>query len=170
MMKPDVFLSLGSNHHPEQNLRHGVLLLQEQCEVLEVLRVSSLYRTPPAKGARLPYYNAALLLHTDLAPLDLKINVLREIEREVGRVHDPQSKEQLVALDLDIVLWGDFVMDYGDKPWQVPDPDLLLYAYVTVPLAEIAPDALHPETGQSLAEIAAGLNQSGIERLPLLAI
>jgi 2-amino-4-hydroxy-6-hydroxymethyldihydropteridine diphosphokinase len=156
------YLLLGSNADPEINLARAVRRLRDFCDVLSV---SSLYRTKAAGettgGA--DYLNAAVKVSTTLSPADFKVTVLRKIEDELGRQRETQRS--IVPIDLDIALWGDTALEYGDKPWRVPSPDIVRHAYAAVPLADIAPDAVHPQTGQTLWEIAATLDASGVENV-----
>ncbi len=56
-------------------------------------------------------------------------------------------------IDLDIAFYGDRVLEVAGKV--IPDPDVLRFAHVAAPLADVAGDWIHPQTGQTLAEIAA---------------
>lgn len=161
--EPPVFVSLGSNIEPETNLAEATRLLSSKCNVLAV---SSLYRTAPQGfHEQADFLNMAVKLTTLLSPESLKTDVLDWIERELGRVRDPNNKNAPRTIDLDISLWGDHVFEYGAKPWRVPDADIVRFAHVAVPLAEIAPDFLHPTEGVTLAEIAARFDRQGIERV-----
>ncbi|MBZ0275749.1 MAG: 2-amino-4-hydroxy-6-hydroxymethyldihydropteridine diphosphokinase [Anaerolineae bacterium] len=156
------YVSLGSNIEPERNLAQAVRLLRTKCAVLAV---SSVYRTPPQGYTDQPdFLNMAVKISTTLAPYAFKTDVLGWIERELKRVRDPLNKNAPRTIDLDISLWGDEVLDYGPKPWHVPDPDISRFAHVAVPLAELAPEYVHPERGQTLAAIAAGIDTTGMVR------
>jgi 2-amino-4-hydroxy-6-hydroxymethyldihydropteridine diphosphokinase len=150
----EIFLSLGSNIHPAENLKAALALLRERCAVVDC---SSVYRTPP-QGDRnqADFLNMAIQVRTSLSPEQFKTLVIGDIEAN--------NKNAPRTIDLDISLWNDAVLDYGEKPWHIPEPDLIRYAHVAMPLAEIAPDYVHPETGQTLAQIAATLDSSSIER------
>lgn len=166
MISPDapVFVALGSNIEPERHLAQAVRRLAMHCELLGV---SSVYRTPPQGFADQPdFLNLAVMLRTPLTPADFKRQVLDVIERELGRQRDPHNKNAPRTIDLDIALWGDGVFEYGDKPWRVPDPDILRFAHVALPLAELAPDFLHPVERVPLSAIAARF-QTRFERFPL---
>ncbi|HEX2906215.1 MAG TPA: 2-amino-4-hydroxy-6-hydroxymethyldihydropteridine diphosphokinase [Phototrophicaceae bacterium] len=153
MTSPEVYVSLGSNIEPEKYLAAAVRYLREKCEVLAV---SSVYRTAPQGYVAQPdFLNMAVCLQTTLQPDTFKARILDWIERELGRVRDPNNKNAPRTIDLDISLWGDGVFEYGTKPWRVPDPDILRFAHVILPLAELAPDFVHPVAGVRLAEIAA---------------
>ena len=165
MTKPAVYVTLGSNINPFENIKRAVQLLREQCEVLAV---SAVYRTPPQEfTAQADFLNACVKLHTDQTPLDFKLKVLRNIEVQLKRQRDSNNPAAPRTIDLDITLWGDGVLEYGDKPWHVPDEDILKYAYVALPLANLWPTGVHPITGQTYATIAAELDQTGIEALDL---
>ncbi len=165
MTSPDVYIVLGSNINPRENMQRCVQLLREQCTVLAV---SSVYRTPPEEYAdQDDFLNAVVKLHTELSPVEFKRQIIGGIEQALHRVRDPNNIAGPRTIDLDISLWGDGVFDYGDKPWHVPDSDILNYAYVTVPLAELAPDLQHPQTGERIADIATRLDATGIEKIDL---
>jgi len=168
-MDNHVYILMGSNHRPAANLRLGVRAL---AEIGEVQAVSSVYQSPPAGADESDgphpdsYLNAAVLLVTSLNPEALKAR-LRAIEDRCGRERQDARgrKSRSVTLDLDIVLFNRDRLDIAGSP--VPDPDILRHGHVAVPLAEIAPDFIHPETGTTLREIARQfLATPGLVRLP----
>jgi dihydroneopterin aldolase/2-amino-4-hydroxy-6-hydroxymethyldihydropteridine diphosphokinase len=162
---PIVYVSLGANIEPEHNLAQAVRWLRQKCHVLAL---SSVYRTPPQGFSDQPdFLNMAVQLTTLLTPITLKQTVLDWIEGQLGRQRDPTNKNAPRTIDLDISLWGDAVFEYGDKPWRVPDKDILHFAHVAVPLAELAPAYLHPIEGVTLAVIAARFAAQPLQRLPL---
>lgn len=159
------FISLGSNIQPAHNLARAVSLLRQQADVLAV---SHAYRTPPQGfHDQADFLNCAVQLRTPLTPFALKHEVLAQIERELKRVRDPNNKNAPRTIDLDISLWNNDILDYGEKPWHIPDSDILRFAHVAVPLAEIAPDYLHPLDGHTLAHIAARFADAHFEKIPL---
>ena len=163
MTNATVYLSLGSNIQPEQNLDKAIRLLRTRCEVVAL---SSLYRTPPQGFTeQADFLNMTVRITTDLEPITLKKEVLDWIESELGRQRDPLNKNAPRTIDLDISLWDEAVLEYGDKPWRVPDPDILRFAHVTVPLAELAPDYVHPLEKITLAHIAGRLSQANMTKL-----
>ena len=159
------YISLGSNIAPEENLAAAVKLLRQSCRVLAI---SSVYITAPQGYADQPdFYNMAVKAATALAPAEFKAQVLDQIETQLNRVRDPHNKNAPRTIDLDLSLWDDASLDYGERPWHVPDKDIVRFSHVAVPLAEIAPDYMHPETGETLSRIAARLGASGLRRTPL---
>lgn len=160
-----IYLSLGSNIEPEQNLNAAIKLLREHCDVLDV---SPVFRTAPQGYTDQPdFLNMAVSVQTRLPmpPHEFKLRVIGRIERELGRVRDPNNKNAPRTIDLDIAFWNDEHFDYGDRPWQVPDPDILRFAHVAVPLAMMDPFFMHPVTGQTLAEIADSFDTSAMQRV-----
>lgn len=139
-----VFVLLGSNINKEVNLPTAVSLLRQQCQVVAV---SAIYETVPVGLKEQPnFWNTAVLLTTPLTASQLKTQVLTPIEQQLDRQRTA-DKNAPRTIDLDIVLFNE----------QVLDNDLLKFPHVAVPMAELAPDMLHPETAESLSTIAARL-------------
>ena len=160
-----VYLSLGSNIDPEANLKAAIRLLQQQTRVLAL---SSVYRSAPQGFAdQADFLNMAVLLRTALMPGPFKQEIIAGVEAALGRLRDPGNKNAPRTIDLDIALWDDAVFDYGAKPWHIPDPDIPRFAHVAVPLADLAPDYIHPESRRTLAQIAAALDSSTLRRVAL---
>lgn len=165
MTRPDVYIVLGSNIAPEANMVKAVQYLRQHCEVLAV---SSVYRTAPEEFYdQDDFLNAALKIHTSLEAVAFRQIVGGGLEQFLKRVRDPNNRAGPRTIDMDISLWGEEIFEYGPKPWRVPDKDILRFAYVAVPLAELSPDFLHPETGQTLQAIADSLDASGVEKTTL---
>jgi 2-amino-4-hydroxy-6-hydroxymethyldihydropteridine diphosphokinase len=160
-----VYVSLGSNIEPETNLKQAIQLLRTRSKIQVI---SSAYRTAPQGFLeQADFLNMAVCVETTLDPTPFKKDVLDWIERELGRVRDPQNKNAPRTIDLDISLWDAAVFEYGDKPWRVPDPDISKFAHVAIPLAEIAPDYMHPIEQITLSKIAARFDASAFERFVL---
>lgn len=155
----DAYLILGSNIDKERNLPEAVRLLRE---LTTVVAVAGVYETAPVGLLEQPvFWNTAVLIHTPLSPAAIKVQILSEIERRLGRVRQV-DKNAPRTIDLDIVLFNDAVGEYdaGDGRLRpIPDPDLLKFAHVAIPIAELAPDLPHPMTGEPLRVIAARLRQ-----------
>ena len=144
-----VFISLGSNIEREVNLPASVRLLAQRCHLLAA---STVYETlPVGMEEQANFFNAAVLVETPLGPSEFKREVLLPIERELGRVRT-ENKNMPRTIDLDLALFNDEILEYDGH--HIPDPDLLRFAHVTVPIADIAPGLSHPETGERLQDIA----------------
>ncbi|MBN2053945.1 2-amino-4-hydroxy-6-hydroxymethyldihydropteridine diphosphokinase [bacterium] len=153
-MSESAFIALGSNIQPDH-------YLVEACRNLErlgaIIARSNVYRTK-AVGPRpqADFLNAAVLLRTGLTPLALR-EQLRIIE---AHLHRRRGKDRYAprTIDLDLCMYGGMILEVDDLI--LPDPDTLRYAFLAVPMAELAPDFIHPANGQSLAAIAARFDAS----------
>jgi 2-amino-4-hydroxy-6-hydroxymethyldihydropteridine diphosphokinase len=144
-----VFLSLGSNMDKEKNLPAAVAMLRQFCHVIAV---SSAYETAPVGLVdQANFLNAAVLIETDLDAVSLKRDVLVHIERTLERRRQT-DKNAPRTIDIDLTLFNDDSLQVGSR--RIPDPELLQFSHIAIPIAELAPDLRHPQTGQTLAEIA----------------
>ncbi len=152
-----VFLLLGSNIDKETNLPAAIAMLRNICSVLEL---SSVYETVPmGLKEQSNFFNMAVSIETELDPCQIKRQIIQPIEIELQRQRKA-DKNAPRTIDLDIVLYNDEAFDYipgNGRLHHLPDPDILRFAHVAVPVAELAPDKIHPETGQPLSQIAAAL-------------
>lgn len=156
-----VLLSLGSNVEPVTHLPLAVEGLGARFSLVAVSRV---YRAEPVGAPDAPtFLNAAVAIETDLPPAELKFGHLRPLEAELGRVRtsDPNAPR---TIDLDIALAGELIVADAASGIEIPDPEILTRAHVALPLADLAPDAVHPVTGTTLGEIARPLRaEAGIQ-------
>lgn len=144
-----VFLSLGSNIEPEVHLPAAVRLL---AAVGEVVAVSPVYESVAVGDPTQPHFlNGAVILIVALSPNDLKERLMA-IEQALKRQRsaDPNAAR---TIDLDIALFNRDVLLLGKR--HIPDPDILTQPYLALPLADLRPDFVHPETGQTLRALAA---------------
>ncbi|MFO7697455.1 MAG: 2-amino-4-hydroxy-6-hydroxymethyldihydropteridine diphosphokinase [Anaerolineae bacterium] len=152
-----VFVLLGSNLDAEQNLRRAVALLGEQ---LALLSISPVFESAPVGYSEQPcFLNAVLEIETALAPARLRNGVLRPVETALGRVRT-RNKFGPRTIDLDIVLYGDRVLICGGR--RIPDPDLVRQPHMAFPMASLAPDLGHPETGETMQTVASRLPSGSI--------
>lgn len=168
-----VVIALGSNIEKEQNLPRAIALLREMCEVTAV---SPIYETEPVGLLNQPnFWNAAVLIQTDLGASEIKQQIIGTVETALKRVRQA-DKNAPRTIDADIVLFNDgvFAYDGGDgRLRHVPDPDLIKFAHVAVPVADLLPNLPHPETGEPLAELVKRLLVEVIEehgRSPLTPV
>ena len=145
----EAYLSLGSNIDPERNL---LATVRELARYGRVVRVSSVWESPPEGVADQPYFlNAALLLETPLSAAELKERAIAEIEAHLGRKRSVDRNAPR-TIDIDIMLFNHDCLTLGRRT--IPDAEVLERPFVAIPLAEIAPDYRHPVTGETLAVIA----------------
>jgi len=141
---PRAYIGLGSNLGDRAaNLDAAVAALDATRGITVVVR-SSVRETEPLDAPPPAYLNAVVAVETSLPPRDL-LAACQRIEEDLGRTrpfrHAPRT------IDLDILLYGDVVMDTPDLV--LPHPGLLR-PFVIEPLLEIAPGLVHPATGLPL--------------------
>ncbi|MBN1230679.1 MAG: 2-amino-4-hydroxy-6-hydroxymethyldihydropteridine diphosphokinase [Anaerolineales bacterium] len=141
-----VVLSLGSNIEPEKNLAVAVGILEGK---VKVISRSSIWKTAPVGMSGNSFLNGAILIETELSAEDLKLNVLRWIENNMGRKRT-ENKFSDRVIDLDIVVYDGIVMD--EQLWE--------RAYLAVPVAEIMPEVERGERKISLVNLAVVLKRS----------
>jgi 2-amino-4-hydroxy-6-hydroxymethyldihydropteridine diphosphokinase len=141
---PTVYVGAGSNVAPERHLACAVAELTRR---FPGARFSHRYRNRAAEGGGSDFVNMAASFDTQLAPAQLRV-ALRAIEGRCGRVRDGTNA---VALDVDLLLYGDLV--HADAALTLPRPELLTRAYLLGPVAELAPELTYPGTSQTLAEL-----------------
>ena len=157
-----VYVCLGSNIEAESNLPAAVRMLDRYGEVTAA---SAVYETIPVGfAAQANFLNAAVLFET-ARPLDAVLGeVVPAIERALGRRRDPANPNGPRTVDLDVALFDD-VVTAGDSR-ELPDPDILKYPFVAIPLAELDPGYVHPTDGRTLAAIAAGFDVAAGDMRP----
>jgi 2-amino-4-hydroxy-6-hydroxymethyldihydropteridine diphosphokinase len=154
------YIGLGSNLGDRMaTLRTAVRRLES---LGRVTRVSRLYETEPVGYLEQPrFLNAVVVLDTALAPVDL-LHGLLGIERDLGRVRSFPNAPR--TLDLDLLMVDNVILDIPEMT--LPHPRLHERAFVLVPLAEVAPDLVHPGSGKTLPELLNSLpDQSAVEVL-----
>lgn len=141
---PRVYVSIGSNIEREKNIRGAVHALRNR---FGTLLISSVYETTAVGFEGDPFYNLVLAFDTDLSPRAVA-DALREIETAHGRTRG-EAHFAARTLDLDFLLYGDAVV--REETLSLPRAEILKYAFVLGPLAEIAPDLRHPVSGETYA-------------------
>lgn len=142
-----VYIALGSNlGNKRRNLVTAAALLAERAG--EVGAISSFYETEPwGFESEHSFLNAALMLETTLAPLDL-LRLTQEVECELGRTAKTDSVYHDRLIDIDLLLCGEEVIDQPGL--QIPHPLMHRRAFVMTPMAEIAPAVVHPVLGKTM--------------------
>jgi 2-amino-4-hydroxy-6-hydroxymethyldihydropteridine diphosphokinase len=157
-----VFLGLGANFGDRMaNLVRAVEELKTAG--VRVVQSSSVYETEPVGGPpdQDSYLNAAIEVATSLTPREM-LDLCKKIETDLGRVPGPRWGPR--RIDVDILLWGDRVVDEPDL--EIPHVEMANRAFVLGPLDEIAPEVYNPQIGRTVHELAIQLrDMKGVERL-----
>jgi 2-amino-4-hydroxy-6-hydroxymethyldihydropteridine diphosphokinase len=146
-----VQLSLGSNLGDRASLLQAALRSLSAAEGVTVLSHSHCYETEPIGFKAQPaFLNMAVEIETALEPLEL-LNTVKAIETQIGRQQSNRWGPR--EIDIDIILWGD--TRYESERLTLPHKDFRQRAFVLIPMAEIAPNAVDPVTGETVAALAA---------------
>lgn len=140
-----VYLGLGSNVSPEANLGLAIRELEKR---YGELAMSATYRSAAVGFDGADFLNLAVCLQTEDSPLAI-CDAVGLIHDLAGRVRGSDKWESR-TLDIDLLLYDDLVID--ERPVRVPREDILRYSFVLRPLAELAPDQVHPVTGMTMLE------------------
>jgi 2-amino-4-hydroxy-6-hydroxymethyldihydropteridine diphosphokinase len=142
----DVYISAGSNVAPEENLRRAC---RELARRFGKLQVSGVYRNP-AVGFKGDDFLNLVLRFRSAEPPEAIVAELERLHGLAGRVRGPDPFSPR-TLDLDLLLYGSAVIK--DPKIRVPRDDIRKYGFVLGPLAELAPELRHPETGEPMSEL-----------------
>ena len=143
---PVVYVAAGSNVAPRENLARAVAALRHE---FPGVRFSSWYRNRAVGFEGEDFINLVAAFDTEL-PLPQVLARLHAIEELCGR---PRAAPRWAprSMDLDVLLYGDLVCD--EPTVKVPRPDLLKRAYMLGPLAQLAPQLLHPTEHTTIGEL-----------------
>jgi 2-amino-4-hydroxy-6-hydroxymethyldihydropteridine diphosphokinase len=143
-MLTEAFVGLGSNIDPEHHLNVALEKIQDRLMLVEI---SPVYRNAAVGFTGNDFLNLVIRLQCAGGPVALEKN-LSEIEQASGRQRTSLSTaaEEIMSrtLDLDLLLYGSVV----DPDLGLPRSDVLRYAFVLRPLAELSPELVHPVTGR----------------------
>jgi 2-amino-4-hydroxy-6-hydroxymethyldihydropteridine diphosphokinase len=144
----EAYISVGSNIDPEKNIPEA---LEKLKKYVRVKAISTFYRTIPIGRPEQPaFLNGVWQIDAEQTARELKFHVLRQIESELGRVRT-EDKYAARTIDLDIVLYGDMVINEPDL--HIPDPDIRQRPFIAVPLLDLAPRLVLPDTGELLSSL-----------------
>ena len=144
----EAYISVGSNIEPEKNIPEA---LEKLKKYVRVKAVSTFYRTMPiGRPEQSVFLNGVWQIDAEQTARELKFDVLRQIEAELGRVRT-EDKYAARTIDLDIALYDDMVIDEPDL--RIPDPDIRQRPFIAVPLLELAPLLVLSDTGELLSSL-----------------
>jgi 2-amino-4-hydroxy-6-hydroxymethyldihydropteridine diphosphokinase len=136
-----IFIAVGSNIDPSKNIAVSLLELKN---LVQILAISNFYRTAAVDRPYQPdFLNGVIKIQTALDPRKLKFDILRKTEDQFGRL---RSADKFAArtIDLDVILYGDLIID--EPGLILPDPAIRRYPFVAIPLLELAPGLILPDT------------------------
>ncbi len=154
------YLCLGSNMgEREENLCQALTLLSQEVNLEDI---SSVYETEPVGYKEQPsFLNLVCRITTKLRPEEL-LHLAKEIEAKMGRV--PSFPNSPRPIDIDILFYDNKIVKTQNLT--IPHPRLQERAFVLIPLAEIAPDLVHPKLDKGIAELAKNVKgQNGVRKL-----
>ncbi len=145
---PIVFIGIGSNlGKREENCKSAISLLEKNS--IEITKRSSMIETEPWGITDQPkFINMAIEAKTDLEPNEL-LELLKKTESETGR--QPGIRWGPRAIDLDILFYDDLIFKTDEL--EIPHPGIAEREFVLKPLAEIAPDKVHPALKKRIREL-----------------
>ena len=118
----------------------NILLVKDHLDLLFDVTYSSIYKTPAEGFIGEDFLNRVCKFETEMNPYEIR-RILKEIEKDMGRTIDQKGMSNRV-IDLDLILYGDF--EINDLELEIPSADIEKYKFVLEPLAEIAPNFIHP--------------------------
>jgi 2-amino-4-hydroxy-6-hydroxymethyldihydropteridine diphosphokinase len=142
-MNYPVYILMGSNILPGENIRAAYGLLAKQ---VQIVAWSSVWETPAVGSTGPNFLNLALELSTSLRPDELKHQTLRPLETQLGRVRT-SDKNAPRTIDLDILIYDRIIME--TNIWSL--------AHIACPLADLLPDLRQPNNNLTLYQVAAML-------------
>lgn len=150
-----VYVGIGSNIEQEKHIRISAQSLMqsfgEECR----LQLSPVYKTQAVGFDGDDFYNLVASFYTRLSPVEVEKN-LKAIEHKNGRRRE-QNKFSARTLDIDLLLYDQEIIHTSEI--SIPRDEIEKYAFVLSPLADLAPELVHPETHKTMSEMWHKLKQ-----------
>lgn len=159
IMAHTVYLALGSNLG--DRYKHLADALQYLRGTINIERISSVYETEPVGYLEQPaFLNLVCQGTTNLSPQDL-LKFVKDTEVHLGRQQTFRNGPRVI--DIDILLYDD--LRVREEQLTVPHPRMAERAFVLVPLVEIAPNAIEPNSKQTTQALLAAISQQGVRKV-----
>jgi len=145
-----VYLGLGTNiGDKEHNLNVAIIALSQEVGLL--MRQSEFYVSNPwGFDSENKFLNAVVLVETNLSPFDLLAKT-QELERNIGRATKSINGYSDRLIDIDILFYDNLIID--QPTLKIPHPHIVERDFVLIPLAEIAPELVHPVVGRKIIDL-----------------
>ena len=149
-----VYIGFGSNIGDRLTHIQNAIDALSKTEGITLQKISSIYQTDPVGyETQAQFLNGVAAIQIDLPPLSL-LHTLKDIETSVGRQHRIRWGPR--EIDLDILMYGDLCLQ--TEKLVIPHPEMHRRRFVLAPLAEIAPDFVHPILKESVQTLLEGLD------------
>ncbi len=159
-MKKRCVIALGSNLGNSLNIVKSAVQLLIKNENIKLISQSSWYETKPIGPPQPNYINGCIIIETYLKP-ELLLEILLKIEQQFGRIR--KEKWGARTLDLDIILYENLVIKTANL--EIPHPHMGDRPFVLIPLAEIAPNLIHPITKLTIFELQKKVNANDVTKI-----
>ena len=147
-----VYIGIGSNLGDRRANTVEAVARVKELPTTKVVRSSSFYESEPLGDAKTWFVNSVIELETELAPEQL-LKRLQAIETAMGRKRVAGKRWGSRIIDLDILLVDQDVI--AKRALKVPHPEMHKRRFVLMPLAEVAPQVIHPQLGRSMSALLA---------------
>ena len=156
--KATAYIGVGSNINPEENIIKAFHLLKNK---VQITGISTFYRTSPVgRIHQAEYLNGVWRIETDLSPEKLKSDVLKKIEDKLKRI---RSEDKFISrtIDLDLILFDELIIQ-NDK-LKIPDSDIYERDFIAVPLWELDPELVIPDSKEKIKDIIKKFNLDSLK-------
>ncbi len=157
---PQVWASIGTNQHREISIRGAIRSLKARYGALQI---SPIYESEAEGFQGDPFLNLVVGFRTKATVPEL-LAAFRAIEAQWGRVRTAE-KFTSRTLDLDLLTYGHFVGT--EAGYSFPREEILKYAFVLRPLADVAPEEIHPPTGKTYLQLWQALAPAAPPLIPV---
>lgn len=147
-----VHIGIGSNLGDRKANAQEAMTRVSELPDTRIVRASSLYESEPLGDAKTWFVNSVIEIETELLPEPL-LKKLKAIEESMGRKRVKGKRWGSRIIDLDILLYDQDVV--AKKTLKIPHPEMHKRRFVLLPLAELAPQVIHPQLGQSVSVLLA---------------
>jgi len=147
-----VHIGIGSNLGDRRANTAEAIEKVSKLPATRVVRASSLYESEPLGNAKTWFVNSVIEVETDLGP-EVLLKKLKAIEEAMGRKRVKGKRWGSRIIDLDILLFDEDIID--KRTLKIPHPEMHKRRFVLLPLAELAPQVVHPQLGQTVSTMLA---------------